>query len=230
VVDVEHVAVGGAAAVLDQQRDRPVEGDQRQGRVDTPLPPLGGLAEKLVAAGGAADHHRVPVRGLEEHVHCVRLHLAVFPTHDGGERDGHASAGARGGAIRLGVADDHVFGVEHAGHTVQCGQLFARDGPAHDQCPAQPRQVEGVHRLAELQHEVVGDVNGQADRADARDRQPLAHELRRRSLGVDAAHGPRREAVAAHRVLHDHRVCRLGRGTGRGSECRDRAGCARSAR
>ena len=41
-------------------------------------------------------------------------------------------------------------------------------GPPHDDRALQPGAVVGVQRLAELEHDVVGDVDGQADRAHAR--------------------------------------------------------------
>ena len=59
--------------------------------------------------------------------------------------------------------------------------------------------VEGVHRLAELEHHVVGDVDGQGDAADGGLRQPAAHPPRARRGRVEALHRDHREAVAARR-------------------------------
>ena len=49
-------------------------------------------------------------------------------------------------------------------------------------------QVEGVQRLSQVEHHVVGHVHGEADRPHTRSREPVAHPLRARCHGVDAAH------------------------------------------
>ena len=101
-------------------------------------------------AGGAGDRHRVPVRRFEQDVHCGHGHLGRRAAHDGGKRDD----------TRV-VGDDEVLGVERAVRTVQCGQPLPRSRPAHQQRPGEPAEVERVHRLAEFEHHVVGDVDGE---------------------------------------------------------------------
>ena len=93
-----------------------------------------------------------------------------------------------------------------------------------------PVGVEGVHRLAQLEHHVVGDVDGQRDAADAGGDRAAAASTPGGRGRVDAAHQPGREPVAADRVVDLHRVRRRlgaarapapgpGRGTARRSAC-----------
>ena len=63
--------------------------------------------------------------------------------------------------------------------------------------PSRRRVVVGVHRLAELEHHVVGDVDDGADRADARALEPRLHPGRRRAPRVDALDHAAAEARAA---------------------------------
>jgi len=58
---------------------------------------------------------------------------------------------------------------------------------------------KGVHRLAELEHHVVGDVDDRADRADAAAAQPLLDPQRRLGRRVDAAHAAADVARAGRR-------------------------------
>ena len=57
-----------------------------------------------------------------------------------------------------------------------------------------------MDRLAEFEHHVVGDVDGQRDRSHAGERRRDDHPRRCRPGRVDAAHGARREDGAARRV------------------------------
>ena len=62
-----------------------------------------------------------------------------------------------------------------------------------------------MERLADGEHDVVGDVDGEADRAHPHLGQSLLHPRRRRARRVDAAHDAGDEAVAAV-VAVDRRV------------------------
>ena len=61
---------------------------------------------------------------------------------------------------------------------------FAR--AAHDDGAGHFRVVERVQRLAELDHDVVGDVDDRADRTQARTAQTLGEPERRLCAGIDA--------------------------------------------
>ncbi|RAO53124.1 hypothetical protein PSN01_03942 [Micromonospora saelicesensis] len=206
VVDVQDLRTRRAPAVLGEQPHGTLQRDQRHGRVDAPLPALRGLAEQLVPAGGAPDHSRVPVRRLEEHRGGAGDDLAGLAAHHRGEGDRDAGALACEGVGQPSVADHHVVGGEHPVDPVEGGQLLPRFGATDHQRPGDPVGVEGVHRLAQLQHHVVGDVDGQRDAADAGGDEPLLHPGRCGRGRVDPADQAGREPVAADRVADLHRV------------------------
>ena len=83
--------------------------------------------------------------------------LRVSSAHHAGHRRG-----------TLGVGDDEHVLVERALDAVERLQRLAGGrAPDHEPAAAEPRQVERVHRLAHLQHHVVGDVDDVVDGADA---------------------------------------------------------------
>ena len=70
------------------------------------------------------------------------------------------------GARRVG--DDQHLRIERALDAVERGQPLAGAGAADHQRPAvEPIEIERVHRLPELEHHVVGDVDDVVDRPDA---------------------------------------------------------------
>lgn len=93
--------------------------------------------------------------------------LRVGAAHDAGETDGPPVVG-----------DDEVLGVQDADDTVEGGDLLALRGAADTDGAFDAGAVVGVQRLAELQHHVVGDVDGERDRAHPGLLQPARHPQR----------------------------------------------------
>ena len=89
-------------------------------------------------------------------------------------------------AARSASAMTSMSGVERrARRRRACACVSPGRGAADDERPAgQPLEVERVHRLAELEHHVVGDVDDVVDRADAGGLEPL---------GSQAGDGPMRD-------------------------------------
>ena len=170
------------ARVLDHEVGDASRGDERDRRVDTALEAPRRLGRQLVPPRRAGDRHGVEGRGLDEHVAGARSHLGRAAAHDAGETD----------RTRL-VGDEQVLGVERAHLAVERLELLARRRAAHRDAALQPVEVVAVDRLAELEHHVVRDVDQDAERADAGEREPRDHP-RRRGLGrVDVAHDARDE-------------------------------------
>ena len=191
VVEVEHPLVDGAAGVRGEQLDRPLQGDQRQLRVDAALPALGRLAEQLVPAGGAAR----PSPGPSARPRAARRPCPAATRWSRRPSPRRARSGRsrrRSPCPRRRAPGRHRPG-------------WSASPPARarrtTRPPLQPAQVEDVHRLAELEHHVVGDVDRQRDRPDAGRDQPALHPLGRRRGRVDAAHHAGGEPVAADGVL-----------------------------
>jgi hypothetical protein len=113
------------------------------------------------------------------------------------------------------VVGDHQIGrLELPLDAVQGANRLSRNGPADDDLPAFQRgQVEGVQRVAEREHDVVGYVHDVGDRAHPGVEQArLEPDGRRADRHV--AEEPANIARAAHEVLDGHvhglTGCRLG--------------------
>ena len=97
------------------------------------------------------------------------LDLAVQAAHNASQGDGLGA-----------VADDQVVGGQLEVLLVQGGDLLAVFGAADDNLAAFQRvHIESMHRLANLQHDVVGDVNDVGDAAQAAQSQLAFHPARR---------------------------------------------------
>ena len=126
-----------------------------------------GLSAHAQGQSALADAGAVKAGGLKDHVGGVIHDLAVLAAHDTRQAHGPGLVG-----------DDQVVGGELAHLAVQGGELLALLSPAHDDLAAlHIAVVKGVHGLAVLQHDVVGDVHDVVDGAYAHGAQPLAHPL-----------------------------------------------------
>ncbi len=141
---------------------------------------------------------RIPRRGetghLQEQVGGLHRHFAVMAAD-------HPGHGDRASGIR----DDGHAAVERALHAIEGHQPLARLRLAHDDTALpQPTQVEGVHRLPESVHEIVGRVDHVVDRS-----QPHRFETPHQPLGTrahgDAAHHQTHVAGTAGAIVNAHR-------------------------
>ena len=126
-----------------------------------------GLGAHAQGQGSAADGGAVEVGGLKDHVRGVGDDLAVQAAHNARQTHGPVLIG-----------NDQHIGIELAHASVQGGELLALLRPAdHDLAALHIAVVEGMHGLAVLQHDVVGDVHDVVDGAHAHGPQPLPHPL-----------------------------------------------------
>ena len=146
-------------------------------------------------AAGAEHRDGVPVGGLDQHVRGGVGHLGVLAAHHAAEAD---DAGV--------VGDDEVLGRQRAVVAVERGEALALGGAADADRSGELVGVVPVDRAAELEHHVVGDVDGQRDRTLAEQHQPARHPRRRRRGRVEVAHGPGHEDGAALGVVDHDRV------------------------
>ena len=94
---------------------------------------------------------------------------------------------------------------------------------AHPDPALELSEIVGVHRLAELEHHVVGDIHYRAYGAHARAAQTLAHPERNRRAIVDAAQDAACEARTGRRSLELHReALRVSGGRAGDGRTRDR--------
>ena len=162
---------------------------------------------------GAEHRDGVPVSRLDEHPRRVRGHLRRLAAHDAAEAD---DAGV--------VGDDEVLGRQRPVRAVESGQPLSLGGTADPDRALQLVGVVAVDRATELEHHVVGDVDGQRDRALAREGEPLRHPVRRRGTRVDAADHASHEHRAALGVVDDDGVALV---VGRGDLTLGRVGVRR---
>ena len=136
----------------------------------------GGIGVLAQAAGGLADVVAGKLGALEEQLGGAVFDLAVQAAHNAGQGNGLGT-----------IADDQVIGGQLEVLLVQGGDLLTILGAADDDLAAFQRvHIEGVHRLADLQHDVVGDVNDVGDAAQAAQGQLALHPARR-GAGGDVA-------------------------------------------
>jgi hypothetical protein len=170
---------GGAAGQLGEQGGGVGEDVGDGARIDPALEAVAGLGVHGVTARGAAHAARGEVRALQQHARGAGADLAVGSAHHPGQT--HRA---------LAVGDHQVVRVELALDAVEGHQNFAFARAAHlDPRAPHALQVEGVHRLAELQQHQVGDVDHVGDGAYAQALQAVAQPIRRRPDGDLGDHG-----------------------------------------
>ena len=185
----------GCAAQLGQQLRRPRRGTHRKLPVHLALEAVGGLAEQPVPPADPGRAPRGEVGGLDHQIRRRPGDLGRQAAHGASHRN-------RPGF----VGDQDVVGVKLADDMVQRLQPLTRLRPPHHDRAGQPVAVEGVQRLPQLDHQVVGDVDRQRHRAHARPGQPHPHPQRSRRGRVETVHLAQHEPVAGGRVGDARRV------------------------
>ena len=189
LIHVRDARIDRAAAVFKEELDSTLGSHRRKLRVRAALKALRGLRVQLVSTRATRDRHSIEMSGLEQHVGRPLADLGVGAAHDTGNTDDPRT-------FALGrVGDEQILRVELPLFLVQGHQRLARAGTAHNDRGGQVAQVVGVHRLPEVKHDVVRDVDGQRQRAHARGLETLDHPARSRSVGVRATHDTRNETV-----------------------------------
>ena len=143
-----------------------------------------------MALAGAEHRDGVPVRRLDQHVAGRVRHLGRLAAHDAAEADDPRVVG-----------DDKVLARQGPLGAVQRGHPLALDGPADPDRALQLVEVVAVDRATGLEHDVVGDVHGERDRAHAGVDDAFDHPGRRGRGRVEAGDRPGHEDGATDRVV-----------------------------
>ncbi len=143
--DVDGAGRDLAAGPLGDEAGRPVGTEPREAELLALLEAEAGLGPEGVAEGRPADADRVEDGRLDDDVRRPVPDLGRRAAHDAGDAD------------RTGrVGDEERLGVELAHDVVERLEALARRRPADDDPAVVDRgRVEGVDRLAELDHDVV---------------------------------------------------------------------------
>jgi hypothetical protein len=188
------------ARPLGDEACRPVRTEPCETRLLALLEAEAGFGTERVAEGGAADADRVEDGRLDDHVRRPLPDFRGRPAHHAGDPDRTGRVGDHEG-LRIELTDD----------VVECLEALARGRPPDDDPAVADRGgIEGMDRLAELDHDVVGGIDHVADRALTCGQEAHLDMVRRRP-DPDAAHPAADEARAEGRVL-DLDLEALGRG------------------
>ncbi len=135
--------------------------------MDSPRKAEGGFGVQLLGENRAAGIDKIPGSTLEQHVAGVIADFALLAAH-------HACQGQRAG----GIANHDGEIIQLAFHPIQRFQLLAllcRAGDDGGWFPTRALQqdivIEGMQRLTELEHDVIGGIHDAIDRAHARQAQ-----------------------------------------------------------
>ena len=178
------------AGPLGDEPGRPVRAEPGQSMLLALLEPEARLRAQGVPEGCPADAHRIEDRGLDDDVRRGVGDLGTSSAHDPGDADG---------AVRVG--DEERVGRQLAIDVIERLEPLPLAGESDDDlAPADRGGVERVDGLAELEHDVVADVDDVADRALA-GREEAHLDLVRRRPDADARDMPADEPRAQVRVL-----------------------------
>ena len=164
-----------AAGDSQDQASRVFERLARQFGVDAALEALRCIGMHAEPARTARDRRRCEMRGFEEDIAGCVGDAGFETTHDAGQSDRPCV-----------VDDDQEFRIERGLALVEQGEPLPRVRTTNTDRPAQLVGIIGMHRLAEFQHHIGGDVDQQADRTQPGALEALAHPHRSRRLRIDA--------------------------------------------
>ena len=157
--DVDRARRHARAADLDEQPRGGARGDRRQVRVDALLPAVRGLRAQAERLRCAQDLSAREVGRLEHDRRRALADLGVGAAHDAGDALTAPSASA--------ITSIDGSSARSCPSSVRSVSP-ARARRARQACAAHARVVVGVHRAAEVVHDVVRDVDDVRDRAHAR--------------------------------------------------------------
>ena len=193
-----HRRVGRAAADLEDELRRVVGDGARGERIDAAFEAIGAVGRSLGAAREEAHRGGLEESGFEED--------GFGGVADAGRGAAHHAAQALGCAI---VADHEIAGRERQFPSIEEFERLA--GASAADVHGGPREachVEGVQRLAGLEHDEVRDVDQRRDGTQSHGAQERLHPVGRRTV-LHAADGTSHIAGATATGFH-------GDGNGRG--------------
>jgi hypothetical protein len=155
-----------------EKLERPLDSRHWRADVRPPLESGGGLGFQPEFPAGEADALGFEAGALEHDGLVAALTSDRRATHNAGD-----------GLRFLRVGDDQHPGFQRPVGGIEGFDALAFHRAADAQLASgQLRQVEGMHRLSELEQDIVGDVHHVIDGADAARPQPGREPFRRRPL------------------------------------------------
>ena len=174
-----------ASAHVLQQLAGAVERARRVRNIDTALKAARCLGMEAAGTRRAADARAIERSGLEDDRRRLVRDFRFKAAHD-----------ARESGRMLGIGDDELVALRDARRIVERMEVLACGRTARRQLVARDFIIIiGMHRLAELEHDEIRDIDDIVDGADAGTFEALLHPGRRRA-DLDVLDDTRTEAVA----------------------------------
>jgi hypothetical protein len=190
--DVDDGAGRAPGADRVEQRQHALEGVNRAPDVGATFETDRGLRLETQALARAPHDARVEIRALNCHARRRRRDFGRASAH-------HTRDGDR--VVAIGNHEHRRR--ERPGLAVEGRESFAGPGqPRAERRPGKLGRIERVHRLAQLEHHVVGDVDDGVDRAHAGGGEAIGQPGRR---GRHGDVGGRESVTAAERAVEAHR-------------------------
>ncbi|RMO19822.1 hypothetical protein ALQ47_05273 [Pseudomonas cichorii] len=167
---------GFTAGDFQQQASSTLHGFTGKLPVHTTLVTVRGIGVQAIGTSLAGHRNGVEESTFQEDIASLGGNAAVLATHDASDGQG-----------ALVVGNDQGVGTQADFLTVEQDQFLALLGHAHTNPAIDFGQIEGMQRLTQLQHDVVGDIDSCIDAAHVRTTQTLYHPQRSRTRQVDVA-------------------------------------------
>ncbi len=164
----------GTAGQVQHQAGGVFDGSTRQRRVDATLEAVARIGVQAQLAAAAHDRGRREVRRFQEYSGGGIGDARIEAAHQAGQADRAVSIGNHQEAV-----------VQRSVTAIQQLQAFIGARTTHTDRALQGAQIVGVHRLAQLKHHVLGDIDQQRYRAHTTAAQALGHPQRGLRRGVD---------------------------------------------
>ncbi len=189
---VNRVANQFAAARFKNQRRHQVARQNRRLKIRSALESVRCVGVNPVPPRHLPHDPRVPPRRFNQNIPRLVGNHRVEPAHDPCKPHG-----------LLRVGDHQIFGSKRAFYTVQCLQLLSVLSFSNDELATLKQvHIENMRWLAHLPQNVVGSIDGIADRPLVKQLQP-PRNLLRRSLDGRSTYNSRREARTKLRLFDD---------------------------
>jgi hypothetical protein len=148
---------------LQNQLHRALAGSVRASEIGAAFEAIGRFGAEFELFGGGADVLRFKVGAFEQHIYGLIVNFAILPAHDSCQRDRFVLVGDQ----------EHLAGQGALLPVQSCEFLAIGGAPNDDGWPrstgrgSEKMIIEGVQRLPDFQHHVVGDIDDIIDAADA---------------------------------------------------------------
>ncbi len=166
-----------AAANINQQAGRALHRFVLQSWIHAALIAVRSIGMQTMTTRATGNGQRAEEGTLQQHVLGFIVHAGVVATEYPAHRQGFAVIGNHQGV-----------GIQFGFAAVQQDQSFTLFRHTHDDTAFDTIFIERVHRLTQLQQDVVSHVNNGIDGTDTATTQLLFHPQRRWRLNVDTLH------------------------------------------